>query len=164
MIQPARFFVSQSVRQPFLFVLMLMFVGLIAAACGGDDTEQDCLTAEDGTLVGAPCDVPAGVTAEPTPTSPPANGGGNGAVAGFNAFRAAGCAGCHTIDGTAAGGVVGPNLTNVAAKGRDFILKSIMEPSDEVADGFPDNVMPGNFGTVLTEEQRTAIVDFLGGM
>jgi mono/diheme cytochrome c family protein len=157
--------VSPSVRQPFLFVLMLAVVGLVAAACGGDDTQQECLVAEDGTLVGAPCDVPAGVTAELTPTpQPPTNGGGNGAGAGFVAFRGAGCAGCHTIDGTAAAGVAGPNLTNVAAKGKEFILKSIIEPSADVAAGFPDGIMPQNFGTALSEEEREAIVNFLGDM
>lgn len=36
--------------------------------------------------------------------------------AGAGAFAAAGCAACHAVDGTAAAGKAGPNLTNVASR------------------------------------------------
>jgi len=46
-----------------------------------------------------------------TPTTP-------SAIAGRNDFTAMACAMCHAIDGTDAGGVVGPNLTHLASRHR----------------------------------------------
>lgn len=48
------------------------------------------------------------------------------AAAGLETFLDRGCAGCHTIGGTAAGGDDGPDLTHVAS--RPFIAGGLLEP------------------------------------
>lgn len=150
---------SLTVRKLFpLFIIVAL--SMIAAACGSDEPTGDCLTAEDGSFVASDCDVPAGVTAVPTdtPLPPVDNGGGD---AGFTAFRAAGCAACHTVEGTAAAGKAGPNLTTIGAQGDAFVRESIVNPSAVIADGFGDGIMPGGFGSSLSPEQLDTIVGWL---
>ena len=36
-----------------------------------------------------------------------------------------------------------------------------MNPNAEIASGYQPDVMPGNFGDVLTEQQLTSLVDYL---
>lgn len=149
---------SLTLRQ-LLPLFVIVAFSVIAAGCGSDEPTGDCLVAEDGSLVNAPCDVPAGVTAIPTDTPLPSTNGS--ADPGFAAFRAAGCAACHAVEGTAASGKVGPNLTTVGAKGDGYVRESIVNPSAVIADGFGDGIMPGGFGSSLSPEQLDTIVAWL---
>ena len=148
----------------FLPVFIIVALSVLAAACGSDEPTGDCLVAEDGALVNAPCDVPPGVMLEPTDTPLPDDGGGTADDPGFVAFRGAGCAGCHTVDGTTARGQVGPNLTMVGAIGDAYIRESIMSPSTVIAEGFGDGIMPSNFGNTLSAEQIDTIVSWLSSL
>ncbi|MDA1036405.1 MAG: c-type cytochrome [Chloroflexi bacterium] len=141
-------------------VFIIVALSVLAAACGSDEPTGDCLVAEDGAFVNAPCEVPPGVTAIPTNTPLPDNGGTT-ADPGFAAFRASGCAACHSVDGTAASSKVGPNLTTVGAKGEAYVRESILIPSAVVAEGFGDGIMPQTFGTTLSSEQIDSIVGWL---
>jgi mono/diheme cytochrome c family protein len=155
-------------RKLSLLSLLVIAMSLIAAACGAEAPTGDCFAEENGTLVASPCEVPAGATAEPTPT--PSSDNGGGVDPGFTAFRASGCSGCHTIDGTSANGQLGPNLTHVADEGgADYIRESIVDPSAVIAADCPsgpcaDGVMPANFGAVLAPADLDAIVDYLAGL
>lgn len=51
---------------------------------------------------------------EPAPAPPTGDNGP--AASGFAVFARAGCAACHTIRGTAAGGGVGPDLTHIGSR------------------------------------------------
>ncbi len=148
-----------------LFVLAL---SLVTAACGAEAPTGECLAAEDGKLVNALCEVPAGLTAEPTATA--SIDTGTATSPGFTAFRASGCSGCHAIDGTSASGQIGPNLTMVASKGgADYIYESIMSPNAVIAESCPAgpcaaNIMPGNYGEVLMPSDIDAIVEYLASL
>lgn len=81
-----------------------------------------------------------------------------------------GCAGCHKIEGTAAQGAVGPDLTNVATHAEtrvpgtaaaDYIKTSIVDPSAFVVEGYPDNVMPKTFSQTLTPAELDDVVAYL---
>jgi len=156
-------------RKLSVLSLLLGALSLIAAACATEEHTGDCLAAEDGTFVAALCEVPAGATAEPTPTASSSNGGG-AVDPGFTAFRASGCSGCHAIDGTSASGQIGPNLTHIADKGgAEFIMLSIVDPSAEISQDCPagpcaDGIMPQNFGAVLPAADLGAIVEYLAGL
>ena len=66
------------------------------------------------------------------------------AVDGAAAFQQNGCAGCHTVAGTSASGVVGPNLSHVGS--RTMIAASIMPNTDENLARWlrnPQEVKPG---------------------
>lgn len=147
--------------------LLVVAMSLVAVACGAEEPSGDCFAAADGVLVASDCEIPAGATAEPTPTPSSDNGGAN---AGFTAFRASGCSGCHAIDGTSASGAVGPNLTNVADKGgADYIRESIVMPEAVIATECPSGpcsagIMPGNFGDILAAESLDSIVEYLAGL
>jgi mono/diheme cytochrome c family protein len=83
-------------------------------------------------------------------------------AAGAELFNSQGCSGCHMLAAAGSSGTTGPNL-DAALKGEsaDFIRTSIINPADEVAEGYPPNVMPENFGEVLSPEQIDELVAYL---
>jgi mono/diheme cytochrome c family protein len=93
--------------------------------------------------------------------------GGDGAAAGdpaagSNVFGSAGCNTCHMLADAGSTAEVGPNLDDVL-QGQDaaFIRESIVDPNAMVAEGFPPNVMPGNYGEQLSEQELADLVAYL---
>ena len=83
---------------------------------------------------------------------------------GEEAFRAAGCGGCHTVRGVIEQGSVGPDLTHIAS--RATIAGILDNTSEAVRDWIvapetfkPDARMPGY--AMLPEAELDAIVTFL---
>ena len=111
----------------------------------------------------------------------PAGAGGSLLVDGTEPidviFSKATCAMCHTIPGIpGAVGKQGPLLeegTNAPNRIKDpvykgtahntqeYIMESIVSPSTYVVKGFPDNLMPKEFGTKLSAGALKKIVDYL---
>lgn len=91
-----------------------------------------------------------------TPTPVPGN---TPEERGKNLFTGMGCVGCHAINGQ--GGGVGPELTNVYAKGEEYIHQSIVQPNAVIAEGFQPNLMPQTFGQQLSEENISDIIAYL---
>lgn len=150
-------------RQKMLFVLCIVVLSMVAA-CGADEPTGDCRVVEDGTFVNADCDVAPGVTLEPTAT-PSSNGGAGSDDPAFTTLRTFGCVACHAIDGTSASGTIGPNLTTVASKGgAAYIYESIVDPNAVIADGFPADIMPANFGEIIPAGEVDALVAYLSGL
>ena len=87
---------------------------------------------------------------------------------GARRFGEAGCNGCHTVAGV--GGMVGPNLTGVAARPlreshrwasvAAYIGQSIREPQAYVVSGFP-RVMPSPTKLQLTEQDIRDLIAYL---
>jgi cytochrome c oxidase subunit 2 len=72
------------------------------------------------------------------------------------------CGTCHALADAGTTAEVGPDLDNVlAGKNADFIRKSIVDPNAEIAPGFQPNVMPGNFGESLSQQQLDSLVEYL---
>jgi cytochrome c oxidase subunit II len=91
-----------------------------------------------------------------------AEGGGGGAAAqGEEIFTAQGCGSCHTLAAANASGTVGPDLDKLQNTRAAFVRQSIVDPSAEVAQGFPDGVMPTDFGDKLSPEELDALVKYL---
>jgi cytochrome c2 len=104
----------------------------------------------------------------PTPT-PSAEELADPVARGQKVFLDSGCSGCHTIQGLSTG-TVGPNLSQIATvaatrvpgiSAEDYIRESILDPSVFVVEGFPDNVMPKNFSTLLSQEKLEDLIAFL---
>jgi mono/diheme cytochrome c family protein len=81
---------------------------------------------------------------------------------GAPVFAANQCSGCHTLKAAGASGTTGPNLDEVipgmtAAE----VRKSIVDPNAKISRGYPRNVMPANFGQVISPKDLSALVDFL---
>jgi cytochrome c oxidase subunit 2 len=100
--------------------------------------------------------------------NPPAAAGGGGGVDGKTIFLkgtsngATACGQCHQLADAGTPKGIGPVLDDVL-KGKDpaFIKESIVDPGKEVAKGFPANVMPPNYGEVLSPEELDAVVKYL---
>jgi len=91
--------------------------------------------------------------------APPKVPGGPGA----QVYASNGCGNCHTFAAAESGGVVGPNLDEVLVSGDDAaaIEEMIVEPNAEIAKGYPPNVMPQNFGELLSPKELEDLVQFL---
>jgi mono/diheme cytochrome c family protein len=138
-------------RRLRLFVLatLVLFVATLGAV--------EVFAKESETAKGGEAAKPGTTQAQPPPTQPKGD-----PAAGKAIFLAQGCASCHTFSLAGATGTVGPNL-DVALKGKSaaFIRESIVDPNKQIAPDYPANVMPQNFGKVLTPKQIDNLVAFL---
>jgi predicted ribosomally synthesized peptide with SipW-like signal peptide len=92
----------------------------------------------------------------------PAGGGAAAAADGAAVFESAGCSGCHTLAAAGSTAQTGPDLDGaLKGKSAQYIETAIVDPNAEIAEGFPPNVMPETFGSDLTPEELTALVDYL---
>jgi len=91
--------------------------------------------------------------------APPKVPGGPGA----QVFASNGCGNCHTFEAAKSGGVTGPNLDEALVPGDDTaaIEEMIVEPNAEIAKGYPPNVMPQNFGELLSSKELEDLVQYL---
>jgi cytochrome c oxidase subunit II len=95
----------------------------------------------------------------------PAGGGAPAAPnvsAGKQVFAANGCSACHTLADAGATGTVGPDLDKVlATRDAAFIKQSIVDPGAFVEKGFPNGVMPQDYGTKIKGADLSALVQYL---
>jgi mono/diheme cytochrome c family protein len=71
------------------------------------------------------------------------------------------CSGCHTLKAADASGTTGPNLDQVIpGQSAAEVRKSIVDPSAKLAQGYAD-VMPKNFGELISPQELSALVQFL---
>ncbi len=90
--------------------------------------------------------------------APPKVPGGPGA----QVFANSGCGTCHTFAAAESGGVTGPNLDEVlTGQTAAMIEESIVNPNAKVAKGYDANVMPQNFGDLLSPEELEDLVQYL---
>ena len=86
---------------------------------------------------------------------------------GRSLFVKNGCGGCHTLTDAKAVGQVGPNLDGIGSRADEaYIRQSIVDPNAVIAEKCPAgpcqaNLMPQNFGQVLTETELNALVTYL---
>jgi cytochrome c oxidase subunit II len=90
-----------------------------------------------------------------------AEGGGAPAADGEAIFAANGCGSCHTLAAANASGSVGPDLDKIEPATEAFIRESIVTPNKDVAQGFPADVMPDDFGDKLSPADLDALVEYL---
>jgi cytochrome c oxidase subunit 2 len=112
-------------------------------------------------IVESPEDFAKWVAAQSTPPPPPT---GQAEIYGQHVFLTSTCTQCHTIQGTPAGGKVGPNLTHVGS--RPYIAAGSLPNTDEnlrrwITDSQsikPGNRMPMN---TFSDEDLSALVAYL---
>ena len=138
-----------------LFVAMLFAVNVFAKE---DEEEAHGETAGEVTTTEPTESTPT--ESAPTETTPGTAQGD--AAAGKALFTSQGCGGCHAFAAAGTNATVGPNLDE-ALQGKDaaFIHESIVEPNAEVAQGYPQGVMPGDYGQNLSAKQIADLVAFL---
>ncbi len=121
------------------------------------------LESQGGTVDVTTSDIPA-------QTAAPVVAGGGAGGAAFAAgstdpkaiVQAAGCTGCHTIDGQ--GAKIAPDLTHVGSRRTaESIRRKILDPASSTAKGYERlaGIMPKTFGTLMNASQLEALVQFL---
>jgi|SRR5689334_8177722 len=90
--------------------------------------------------------------------APPKVPGGPGA----QVFANNGCGGCHTLAAAKTGGTTGPNLDEVLpGQTAAMVEESIVDPNAQIAKGYPPNVMPQNFKTIISSKEIEQLVQYL---
>jgi mono/diheme cytochrome c family protein len=90
--------------------------------------------------------------------APPKVPGGPGA----QVFANNGCGTCHTLAAAGTGGVTGPNLNEVLpGQTAAMIEESVVDPNAQIAKGYPANVMPPNFKTLISPSEIEQLVQYL---
>ena len=75
-------------------------------------------------------------------------------------FADQGCDRCHAIAAIGAGGALGPRLDTLD-EDIDENLESIEEPRDDIADGYPETLMPDDFAERLDDTDLLALALFV---
>jgi mono/diheme cytochrome c family protein len=71
------------------------------------------------------------------------------------------CSGCHTLKAADAAGTTGPSLDEfIPGQSAAEVRRSIVAPSAKITPGYSD-VMPDNFGEVISPQELDALVRFL---
>ena len=104
--------------------------------------------------------VPAPSKAEVAASAQRIAAGGAAVQRGRELFADEGCDRCHAIAATGAAGALGPRLDTLD-KDFDDNLESIAEPREEIADGFPDNLMPTDYADALGDADVRALAAFV---
>jgi mono/diheme cytochrome c family protein len=114
----------------------------------------DVVTGQDLDDVAAYVGMWAGVPGAAPPKVP----GGPGA----QVFANNGCGGCHTLAAAQSGGVTGPNLDEVLpGQSAAMVEESIVDPNAHIAKGYPANVMPQNFESIIKPNEIEQLVEYL---
>jgi len=86
--------------------------------------------------------------------------GGATVRAGRATFEDEGCDRCHSIAAIDAEGLLGPRLDRIDDDADD-IAESIVEPDDDIVDGYSSELMPSDFGERLSSEEVRALAAFI---
>lgn len=79
---------------------------------------------------------------------------------GRRLFEDEGCDRCHSIAAVGAEGKLGPRLDTLDEKAED-IVDSIVDPRDDTADGYPEKLMPTDYGERMTDAEIRALAAFV---
>jgi len=114
----------------------------------------DLVTGQDLNDVAAYMALYAGVPGAAPPKVP----GGPGA----QVFANNGCGGCHVLAAAGSGGVTGPDLDEVLpGQSAAMVEESVVDPNKVIAKGYPANVMPANFSTLISPKELEELVKYL---
>jgi cytochrome c oxidase subunit 2 len=88
---------------------------------------------------------------------------------GRQLFAQSGCGGCHALNDANAAGQAGPSLDGIGTRAastapgqtaEEYIRTSIVAPAEYVVSGYQP-IMPGAYGTTLSAEDLSALVQYL---
>jgi cytochrome c oxidase subunit 2 len=83
-------------------------------------------------------------------------------VDGAAVFADTGCGSCHTLNAAGTTGATGPNLDeSLSDKDVAYIEQSIVDPNQDIAEGFGPDIMPQTYGESLSPEELDALVAYL---
>ncbi|HEV2774180.1 MAG TPA: cytochrome c [Solirubrobacteraceae bacterium] len=86
--------------------------------------------------------------------------GGATTARGRALFADEGCDRCHSIAAAGANGRLGPRLDTIDDDAED-VAEAIVEPREDIVDGFPERLMPDDYGERLSDAQVAALAVFV---
>lgn len=122
------------------------------------------LAAED--TADSAADAEGEISEEETGTTPggseqPGTKSETAAADGAAIFEDQGCGSCHALEAAGTSGATGPPLDEALAdQDSAYIMKSIVDPTAEVAKGY-DPVMPQTYGEELAPDELDSLVRYL---
>lgn len=120
-----------------------------------------------GVLVG---DLGASPKTETVAVSAPATDEGEGesevegeAKTGAQLFTGAGCGSCHTLAAAGTTGTTGPDLDEFLAPDDTTagVEEMLVDPNVELAEGYPANVMPQDYGQTFSKAELHQLAEYL---
>jgi len=101
---------------------------------------------------------------EPTPTQAQTAAAAQRIAAlgpqGRRLFADEGCDRCHSIAAIDADGKLGPRL-DILDEDAEDIAESIVDPRDDTADGYPERLMPTDYGQRMNDAEVRALAAFV---
>jgi mono/diheme cytochrome c family protein len=136
----------------FLAVAVIAFVGglLIGNLGSSPKTEIVHVSATEGEETEA---------VEPSGAA----GAGGEESGGSQIFTSTGCGSCHTLAAAGSTGTTGPDLNEFLAPDDTTagVEEMILHPNLELAEGYPANVMPQNYGQTLSKPEVQELAEYL---
>jgi len=85
------------------------------------------------------------------------------ATTGAQLFAGAGCGGCHTLAAAGTTGTTGPNLDEFLAPDDTTagVEEMLVDPNVELAEGYPANVMPQDYGQTFSKAEIHQLAEYL---
>ena len=72
------------------------------------------------------------------------------------------CGACHNFSGDAAS--LGPNLSKIGKKGREYLRQAVIDPEAVTAKGFTGGMMPATYGEQLKASELELLVNYMAGL
>jgi len=86
--------------------------------------------------------------------------GGAAVARGRDLFEDEGCNRCHAIAATGADGRLGPRLDAIDDDADD-VAEAIVEPREDIVDGFPERLMPDGYAQRLSDAEVNQLAAFV---
>ena len=127
----------------------LVVFALLLAGCGGAEVTAPTARTVEGTVP-----TETSETAEPLPEGE--------AAAGKTIYAAQGCGSCHAFEAAGSSGQTGPDLDeSLQGKDAEYVRESIVNPDEQIAEGFQPGIMPKTYDETLSDKQLADLVAFL---
>ncbi len=72
------------------------------------------------------------------------------------------CGACHVVAGQT--GALGPSLTKIGTKNKEYLRQAIIDPDAVVAKGFAAGMMPATYGEQMKAKELEMLVNYLAGL
>lgn len=139
----------------FVAIAVVAFVGGLLIGDLGSSPKHETV------YVSAPASEEAAETEAAAESEEPEQAGATNP--GGQLFTSAGCGSCHTLSAAGTTGTTGPDLEESLAPDDNTagIEEMILNPNEEVIEGYPGNVMPETYGQTLSKAEIHQLAEYL---
>lgn len=143
----------------FAAIAVIAFVaGLLIGDLGASPKTETVAVTPGSMHEGGAMGEGGGMNAEPEPAEEGAT-----SSSGAQIFASAGCGGCHTLAAAGSTGTTGPDLNEFLAPDDTTagVEEMLVDPNVELAEGYPANVMPQDYGQTFSKAEIHELAEYL---